>query len=102
MTYAGGAKTACFEFAKDTAGAHLINFIQGVAFACEAHSRAGHIPLQTDAAAKATTGVNAHVLAQLVRQARGRLPVLEGDPPRYEFWRRAVAAGVADLTGLKR
>lgn len=102
MTYAGGGTPACLEFARRAAGPNLMAFAQGVAFACEAHSRSGHIPVHTDTAAKTVARVDASTLAKLVRQARHGLPTSEGNPPRYELWRHSVAAAVAALTGQEQ
>jgi hypothetical protein len=94
MAYAGPANPDEIDSVLRAAGAHAANFAQGVAFACEARTRAGYVPDNTDVAARAVSGNNAHGLAELVCDARRRLPAIDGDPPRYEIWRRDVAAAL--------
>ncbi|MBR1031472.1 DUF1702 family protein [Bradyrhizobium liaoningense] len=99
MTYAGSATADEIAAASEAANQHQTQFAQGVAFACEARVLARHIPDHTDLAARAVWGNGAEELSTLVRKARDGLPVAEGDLPRYELWRRAVAGSHPQTTG---
>jgi hypothetical protein len=99
MTYAGPADGDEITRAFATAGIHRSHFAQGVAFACEARVKARHVPAYTDLAAWSVWGVSAQALSRLVRDARAQLQDVEGDVPRYELWRRSVAASLSSATG---
>lgn len=98
MTYAGPVEADDIAAARRGSCGLAAHFAQGVAFACEAHALAGEIPAHTDSVARQLTGQDALSLSALVRDARARLPVTDGPViPRYETWRRDVAAAMADL-----
>lgn len=99
MTYAGPADADTLVQALAAAGPYRSAFAQGVAFACEARARAGHLPAVTALAVRAVWDMEAAALAALVREARAQLPGVEGEVPRYELWRRRVAASFAAGTG---
>lgn len=99
MTYAGPVTADDLAAACEAAGPNRPQFAQGVAFACEARALARHVPAHTDFAARAVWGVSAEDLSCLVREARDRLPRAEGEVPRYEIWRTAVAATRSLMTG---
>lgn len=99
MTYAGLATADDLAAACEASGQHRPQFAQGVAFACEARVLARHVPADTDLAARIVWGIGAEDLSRLVRKVRDRLPRTEGDLPRYEIWRMAVADS---LTQTKR
>lgn len=94
MAYAGPARPDEISSLLRTADTYAADFAQGVSFACEARVRSGHVPGYTDVAARAVSGRDADALAAIVRDARRRLPVTDGDPPRYEIWRRSIAAAL--------
>jgi hypothetical protein len=98
MAYAGPISLDDIAVASEAACAHRPHFAQGVAFACEARVMARHIPAHTDLAARTVWSIGAEGLSALVRNARDRLPVAEGDLPRYETWRRAVAGSLSQTT----
>jgi hypothetical protein len=91
MAYAGGATEGDFANALSATAHERRHFAQGVAFACEARSRAGHVPASAKLAAWTVTGMSAAALANVVRETRDRLPEEERDVPRYEIWRRSIA-----------
>jgi hypothetical protein len=98
MTYAGPIEAD--DIAAACSGSHglAVHFAQGAAFACEAHALARKIPFHTDIVARELTGQNAIALSTLVRDARARLPAADdGGIPRYEIWRRNVAAAMVPL-----
>lgn len=95
MAYAGPMNSDEIEGACLRAGIHKYCFAQGIAFACEARVRASYVPSHTDLAARSVCRTDAQLLAQLVRDARANLPGSDGDPPRYELWRQAVAAALS-------
>lgn len=99
MAYAGPVDVAEIAYVLQSCGAHSENFAQGVAFACAARVRAGHVPAHTDLVAVGATGASAKALSDLVRKQRTLLPEKDGDWPRYEYWRRDVAAAIRHLTG---
>jgi hypothetical protein len=90
MAYAGSADETDFAWALGSAGPERASFAQGIAFACEARARAGHLPTHTRLAAQAL-GYEAESLAALVHRIRAELPQAAPDEPRYEAWRRSVA-----------
>lgn len=98
MSYAGPVNRDDIAVAVAAAGPHLAQFAQGVAFACEARLLARHVPTTAKLAADAVWGIDAEGLSRLVRAARDRLPAAEGDLPRYEIWRQAVAASLPHMT----
>jgi hypothetical protein len=95
MAYAGPANAGEMESVCRRAGDHECSFAQGVAFACEARVLASCVPSHTDVAARAVSGADAQFLAQLARDTRANLPGQDGDLPRYELWRQAVAAALS-------
>lgn len=94
MAYAGQSNESDFARALEFAGTERSCFAQGIAFACAARARAGHVPLHTQMAARAI-GFDAHTLANLVCEMREELPESERDQPRYEIWRRSVSSAVS-------
>ena len=92
MAYAGPVGSDDIIRAFKSAGANEIHYAQGVAFACEARALAHHVPVFTDQAARTVWGHETDALSKLVCEARDCLPDGDGDPPRYELWRRGVAA----------
>lgn len=92
MAYAGPVCANKIAAAAAAAGPRREHYAQGTAFACAARSLAGHVPTHTDLAARIVWGTGADELARLVHQARERLPAADDDQPRYEMWRRSVAA----------
>lgn len=90
MAFAGPAGPDAFAQALALAGPNRAAFAQGIAFACEARARAGHIPTDARAGA-AALGHDAEDLAAKVRALRANLPPA-GHAPAYETWRRRVAA----------
>jgi enediyne biosynthesis protein E3 len=99
MAYAGPAADQDFVSARKAAGASAAFYAQGVAFACEARTLAGHVPRHTDAAATSVWGLDAGEVAELVRDMRDRLPKVEADPPRYQTWRKRVAVAFTQGKG---
>jgi enediyne biosynthesis protein E3 len=97
MAYAGPNEPEDFAPVLRFPGAKAAAFCQGVAFACEARARAGHIPKHTRTAA-AAVGFEAEALAGLVREARESLAEADGETsetPRYEQWRHHVSDAIA-------
>ncbi len=93
--YAGPVDRDEIAGALQFAGASAEHYAQGVAFACEARVLAGHVPAHTEMAAHIVAGRGAKLLSDLVREARDRLPDAADDGlPRYELWRRSVAAAL--------
>jgi hypothetical protein len=101
ITYVGATSADWILGALQSAGPHKDSFAQGVAFGCEARVIACYVPAYTDRIAHAVWGVGAEAVSSLVRQARDRLPKVEGDPPRYELWRRSVAAARSQMAGRR-
>jgi enediyne biosynthesis protein E3 len=99
MTYAGPGTGDDLAVACEAAGEHRAQFAQGAAFGCEARVLAQHVPSHTELAARAIWGVGAEELSGIVRKAHDRLPETEGDLPRYEIWRMALAASFSQTTG---
>jgi hypothetical protein len=99
MAYAGPVGSNDVVAAFRAAGANAADFAQGVAFACEARVRAGHVPVHTNLTALAVWDIGAEELSGLVRTARDRLPAANSDPSRYEIWRRSVADAFSRTTG---
>ncbi len=97
MAYAGPADANEFGTARHLAGEYGVHFAQGLAFACEARTRARHVPAHTELAAKVATGFGADELSWLVRETRNNLPASSTDPPLYEVWRRNVAFAVLPM-----
>lgn len=97
IAYAGPADGNEINAAIAAAGAHGVDLAQGVAFACEARALARHIPAHTELAAYAVSGVSADELSNLVRRARSGLPDGDAAAPRYELWRRKVAAAMSPM-----
>jgi hypothetical protein len=95
ITYAGPVSREEIINTLQAADANRAHFAQGVAFACEARVLARHVPAHADLAARTVWGIGAEELSKLVREARDRLPEVNGDPPRYEIWRRAVAGALS-------
>jgi hypothetical protein len=95
MAYAGPIGADEIESACQSAGAHRSWFAQGVAFACEARVRASYVPPHTELVARVVCDADAHWLAQLTSDTRAALPESDGDLPRYEVWRQALAAALA-------
>lgn len=95
MAYAGPFDEAGMSAACSNAGRHRIHFVQGVAFACEAHVRAQCIPEHTDQAARLLTGLDAAQVSALVRAARAELLPDQSHPPAYEIWRQKVASATS-------
>jgi len=98
MTYAGPNSRGELAETLRLAGREAAAFGQGIAFACEARARAGHIPGHTQTAAEAI-GFDAAALAALTRQAREELPAFERGVPRYELWRQRMTDVVARGVG---
>ena len=98
MAYAGPLKAGEIESVCQRAGVHEPSFAQGVAFACEARVLASCVPSHTDVAARAVSGADARILAQLARDTRAGLPGADGDLPQYELWRQAMAAALSRTT----
>lgn len=73
-----------------SAGGHLIDFAQGVAFGAEARELGG-IPMEhTNRSCLAVCGIDAHQAAELTCIARRRLPIDSKEQPAYEEWRAQV------------
>jgi enediyne biosynthesis protein E3 len=101
MAYAGPTRCDDVGEALTLAKREAPHFGQGVAFACEARARAGHIPVHTRLAAEAI-GFEATALAALTRSASEELPATEGSVPRYELWRQRMTEAVARAMGERR
>jgi enediyne biosynthesis protein E3 len=98
MTYAGPVDARDIGAVCRASQGFAGHFAQGAAFACEAHALAREIPPHTETVARQLTGRGAVALSALVRTMRARLPAAEdADVPRYETWRRNVAAAMAAL-----
>jgi hypothetical protein len=97
MAYAGPTDEADLSLARGNSGGRRIHFGQGVAFACEARTRAQYIPMHTDMAATVLTGIGAAELSALVREARSSLPGDAADAPAYEIWRRKTANAISPM-----
>jgi enediyne biosynthesis protein E3 len=95
MAYAGPVAADEIERTCQSAGAHKSSFAQGVAFACEARVRASCVPPHTELVARIVCNADAHWLAQLTSDTKAGLPESDGDLPRYELWRQALAAALA-------
>jgi enediyne biosynthesis protein E3 len=102
MAYAGPLHRNRMAVVVQMAGANWTHFAQGVAFACEARVLARHVPVHTHLTAVAVWDLGAEEVAGLVRAARDRLPATDGDPPRYELWRRSVADAFSPTAGQLR
>lgn len=90
MAYAGPTHDVDLVFALRLAGPFQDCFAQGVAFACEARARAGHVPAHTELAACVVWNQDARALAAMVREARDRTLAIDKANPRYELWRRRI------------
>jgi enediyne biosynthesis protein E3 len=99
MAYAGPVVSDEIVRALLSAGDNGTHYAQGIAFACEARALANHIPAFTHLAAATAWGQGGGTLSLLVREVRDRLPKGNGDPPRYELWRRGVAAAFLRVAG---
>lgn len=96
MAYAGPATREDIQDLLELSGREHCHVAQGLAFACEARARAGHIPAHTHAAAHAL-GFEASALSALVRRSRESLSEGDGEP-RYEAWRRRVSVEIVSMT----
>lgn len=101
MAYAGPIDDRDVFEALPAAGTNASQYAQGIAFACEARCLEGHVPEHTKVAARAVAGRSAEALAALVRDVRARLPKADGDPPRYEIWRRDIAGALQHVGGRR-
>jgi hypothetical protein len=95
MAYAGPIGAEEIESVWQSAWPHKSSFAQGVAFACEARVRASCVPPHTELVARVVCNADAHWLAQLTSDTKAGLPGSDGDLPRYELWRQALAAALA-------
>src|SRR4029077_6993537 len=100
MAYAGPTNGEEVVSAFRSAGTNGIHYAQGIAFACEARAAAGYVPAHTSFAADAVWGADAEILSALVRDRRAQLPPADGDVPRYELWRQAIAADFRRSAGV--
>lgn len=101
MAYAGQAEESDFELALKCSGDGCYSYAQGIAFACEARARAGHVPLHTEIGARAI-GFEINALAGLVQEARRCLSNGDHAQPLYEAWRQSVSRTVADTMTPQR
>lgn len=78
-------------------GGDASQFAQGVAFACEARVKAGHIPSHSEVVADVVWGMDATALSGLVRETHRQLPREEQAVARYEIWRRRLRTCFRDI-----
>lgn len=99
VAYAGPVDSHDIARELREAGVHRKHFAQGVAFACEARTKEGYVPTYTELCARTVWGMPADRVAAEVQAARVRLPATDADLPRYEAWRRAIAASFVAAGG---
>lgn len=91
VAFAGGASPGDFLELRREAGRHAEHVRQGVAFAAEAHSRAGSVPEHTEESCRELCGCSSTELVQLVNNERTSLPqTVESGGELYEVWRERI------------
>jgi hypothetical protein len=94
-TYAGGLDETELENFHKHAGPYRPAVAQGSAFAAEARLQAGLVVPHTELATRVLCGTAVEEASEITYRARPN-PVVDGEVPGYEVWRRAVAAEFAE------
>ena len=111
--YAGALSTDQLKELKAAAGTCGPSLAQGAAFAAKARERAGNQTPHTENACRVLCGTSASIAAALTDyalnelEAAGLKEALSGsagdsDTPRYEVWRRRIAAAFAEERTIAR
>jgi enediyne biosynthesis protein E3 len=92
--YAGCGGDEPYTAIARAAGRYLPALAQGVGFATEARSRAGHVPPHTHEACRVICRMKAEEVSRIVRELTIDLPTTS-DVPAYEYWRVGIQKALA-------
>jgi hypothetical protein len=93
--YAGVASLPHLELLRTAAGRYLAAVAQGAAFAAKARQQAGNPAAHTETACRVLCGTSADGAAAITDDALRDIDE-RPDIPRYEVWRRRIAAILAE------
>jgi hypothetical protein len=90
--YAGGVDEAGASALVRAANSYRADFAQGVVFAAAARERAGNSDAATALACRTVCGIDPPRAAAIANEELERSRADDGSTPRYESWRRSIAA----------
>jgi hypothetical protein len=90
--YAGGVDETGVAALSRAANSHHADFAQGVIFAAAARERAGNSDEATALACRTVCSVDPQCAAAIANEELDRSRAADGATPRYESWRRGIAA----------